>query len=195
MDAKRATALSAAALIIAVLGYTPLGQAAQRIIVPVNSVGSAQLKAGAVTGGKIRNGTLTSAKFAAGQIPAGPKGDTGAQGPKGDTGAPGAKGDPGAQGPKGDPGLANLVTRVGSKFINPGPGSEETSISCLAGERAVGGGGAFTQASVGDTLVYSAPGGASGLADTGETPTKWWVGAHNGAAISKMLRVFVICAS
>jgi hypothetical protein len=46
-------------------------------------------------GAKVKNGTLTAAKFKGGQLPAGPqgpKGDPGAQGPKGD------KGDPGAQG-------------------------------------------------------------------------------------------------
>lgn len=198
MNTKRAVALSAAALTVAVLGYTPLGQAAQRIIVPLDSVGTAQLKPGAVTGGKIKNGTLTSAKFAPGQLLTGPKGDTGPQGlqgPKGDTGAQGAKGDPGPQGPKGDSGLANLVVRTAAKTINPGAGSEELSASCQAGERAVGGGGAFDQTSVGDALVYSAPGGASGLATPGETPTKWWVGAHNGGAFAKVLRTYVICAS
>jgi hypothetical protein len=75
------------------------------------------LKANAVTGAKVKNGTLTAAKFKAGQLPAGPlgpkgdKGDPGAQGPKGDKGDPGAqglkgeKGDPGAQGLKGEQGI------------------------------------------------------------------------------------------
>jgi hypothetical protein len=108
MHAKLATALSATALLVALLGTTAIGQAAARMILPTNSVGTAQLKPSAVTGGKIKNGTLTAAKFKAGQLPAGsqgPKGDAGAQGPKGDAGAVGAKGDPGAQGPQGEQGI------------------------------------------------------------------------------------------
>jgi hypothetical protein len=61
---------------------------------PFNSVGTNQLKRGAVTNtklardavtsSKVKDGSLLKADFAAGQLP------TGAQGPKGDTGAKGA---------------------------------------------------------------------------------------------------------
>ncbi|MGB2712485.1 MAG: hypothetical protein WBC33_13335 [Conexibacter sp.] len=65
-----------------------------------NSVGSAQIKKGSVAGSdiranaitstKVKNGSLKAVDFGANQLPAGAKGDTGAQGPKGDTGAFGA---------------------------------------------------------------------------------------------------------
>ncbi len=122
MHARLVTALSATALLVALLGSTSIGQAAERMILPSNSVGTAQLKPAAVTGNKIKNGTLTAAKFKAGELSSGlqgSKGDTGAQGSKGDSGAQGdpgaqgAQGVPGVQGPKGDPGSSsNLFAEV-----------------------------------------------------------------------------------
>ena len=210
LKSKLNTILAVTAVVIAVFGSTPLGQAAARFVVPKNSVGVGQLKKDAVTGLKVKDGTLAAADFKAGQLPAGPqgpKGDAGAPGPKGDAGAPGPQGDPGAPGPKGDPGIqgqkgdkgdpgmAKTVIRTGSRFVGPGPGSEEVSVSCLPGERATGGGGEFALSNLGDAITYSAPGTANNAFPSGgETPTKWWVGAHNGAAVTKALYVFVICA-
>jgi hypothetical protein len=68
---------------------------------PRNSVGTAQLKANAVTSAKVKNGTLRRSDFARGQLPpslAGPKGATGAAGQPGGPGAPGAQGPPGFDG-------------------------------------------------------------------------------------------------
>ena len=59
------------ALLIA-LGGT--GYAAQRLVLPRNSVGTAQLKNDAVVSSKVKNGSLLSADFKAGQLPAGPRG-------------------------------------------------------------------------------------------------------------------------
>jgi hypothetical protein len=86
---KPPTALSIAALTIAVLGATPVGDAAERLVLPKNSVGSAQIKAGAVVGAKVRPGSLGAIHFKASQLPrgpAGPAGSTGPAGPKGDKG-------------------------------------------------------------------------------------------------------------
>jgi hypothetical protein len=69
------------ALIVA-LGGT--GYAAIKL--PRNSVGAKQLRANAVTSGKVRNGTLTAKDFQASALNRGPRGP---QGPKGDS-APGA---------------------------------------------------------------------------------------------------------
>lgn len=83
------------ALVVALFGTTPLGQAASRLVLPKNSVGAVQIKKSAITGAKVKNGSLTSADFKAGQLPAGPAGPQGPQGPqgaKGDTGAPGLAG-------------------------------------------------------------------------------------------------------
>ena len=63
---------------------------------PADSVGTAQLRNGAVTGVKVRDHSLTTSDLARGTITAGARGRTG---PKGDTGAPGPAGPPGPTGP------------------------------------------------------------------------------------------------
>jgi len=69
------------------------------VSLPKNSVGTKQIKSSAVTSTKVKNGSLLTKDFKAGQIP---KGATGAKGDTGATGPAGAKGDTGA---KGDPGV------------------------------------------------------------------------------------------
>jgi hypothetical protein len=62
---------------------------------PANSVGTAQLKVGSVTSGKVKDRSLKAIDFAAGQLkrgPAGPKGSQGSQGAKGDQGVQGIQG-------------------------------------------------------------------------------------------------------
>jgi len=69
-----------------------------------NTVGTAQLKNGAVTSLKVKDGSLLKKDFKAGELSStssGSAGTAGAAGPKGDTGATGAKGDTGAVGPAG----------------------------------------------------------------------------------------------
>ncbi len=103
MSNRLSTTLSVTALAVAVLGWTPLGEAAREAAFPPNSVGMTQLKANAVTSPKIRNGSvqaidiqkkaitaahvkpgsLLSSSFKAGQLPAGPKGDKGDRGERG----------------------------------------------------------------------------------------------------------------
>jgi hypothetical protein len=83
-------ALVVASLALAVaLGGT--GYAA--IALPANSVGTKQLKNGAVIAAKVKRGALRAANFAPGQIPQGSKGDRGADGLPGAAGAKGDKGD------------------------------------------------------------------------------------------------------
>jgi hypothetical protein len=89
-------ALVIACLALAVaLGGT--GYAA--IVLPANSVGTAQLRNGAVVASKVKRGSLRAAAFAPGQLK-GLKGDRGADGLPGAAGAAGQKGD---KGDKGDP--------------------------------------------------------------------------------------------
>jgi hypothetical protein len=93
--------LSIVALVIAVLGSTPVGHAAKGLILPPNSVGAAQLKPNAVTGLKVKDGSLVAADFRKGQLPAGPAGATGPAGPQGPAGPAGPQGAQGQQGPQG----------------------------------------------------------------------------------------------
>jgi hypothetical protein len=114
---------------VAVLGATPLGQAASGLVLPKNSVGAAQLKKSAVSGkklagnavsgakiaedtvtsAKVKDGSLLTADLAAGQLPAG------AKGPEGDPGLRGPTGDPGAKGPQGDRGVAGFKGQPGAQ--------------------------------------------------------------------------------
>ncbi len=94
--------MSTTALLVAVLGVTPLGEAAYNAVVPKNSVGAQQLRKGAVTNAKLRGDAVTSGKvknrslkaidFKPGQLPSGPVGPTGPKGDKGETGATGLTG-------------------------------------------------------------------------------------------------------
>jgi hypothetical protein len=78
-----ATVLAALALFVALAGTS---LATVSIVVPRNSVGTAQLKNNAVVSAKIKNGSLRRADFG-GQLLAGPRGPVGPAGPAG----PGAK--------------------------------------------------------------------------------------------------------
>lgn len=93
------------------------GSAAKPIVVPPNSVGTAQVQNDSVTRAKIahasitsvlvKDGSLQASDFAAGQLPAGPQGAAGPQGPagaKGQTGAQGSAGPQGHAGAQGPPG-------------------------------------------------------------------------------------------
>src|ERR1700709_1932150 len=69
------------------------GGAYAAIHLPKNSVGSKQIKSGAVDSSKVRNPSPLAKDFMAGQLP------TGAPGAKGDTGPQGIQGQTGPQGP------------------------------------------------------------------------------------------------
>ena len=123
-----AVALSGTALVVAVLGWTPLGEAGRRLLLPPNSVGTAQLKADAVVSSKIKNGTLRRADFNPRDLPAGPAGPPGPAGPTG------AKGD------KGDSGLSGLELTKQETGVNSNS-PKTIAAPCPAGKRAVAGGG------------------------------------------------------
>lgn len=72
---------------------------------PRNSVGSAQIKKNAVTSAKVKDRSLLAKDFKAGEIPAGAKGDTGAQGIKGEKGDRGPASSAGATATR-DPGFS-----------------------------------------------------------------------------------------
>jgi hypothetical protein len=58
-----------AALLTAILGSAPVGQAAWEQVLPRNSVGSAHIQSEAVHSGHVRNGSLQAADFRSDQLP------------------------------------------------------------------------------------------------------------------------------
>lgn len=116
-----ATVIASVALLVA-LGGT--GVAA--ISLPARSVGTAQLKTGAVTHAKlganavtttnVKNGSLLKADFKAGQVPSGP---------------PGAPGAPGAKGPTGPAGPAGSGATFAEKVVTSGSAQQTTSAAFI----------------------------------------------------------------
>jgi len=181
MGQRLPVVLSVIALVVAVLGSTPLGEAARDIVIPRNSVGAPQLKKNAVTTAKVKNRSLLAVDFKAGQVPPGPTGERGAPGPQG---PPGPKGD---SGPVGPPGIsAREVVFVGSN--NDSSSFKSAVAKCPSGKKAIGGGAGVEPAALGGPfLYYSAPDGDSAwLAAARETTV--YVASWN-------LAVFVVCAS
>ena len=185
MRTKLPLILSATALAVAVLGATPLAAIAQNVAFPRSSVGSVQLKRGAVTAAKIapdavraahvHNGSLLAADFKPGQLPQGPKGD------KGDRGEKGEKGE------KGDAGATNVVVR---RAVRQAGFLTHTTVSCNPGERAVGGGaGEIDDGTTGALTVRdSRPTPLTG------TPTGWQAAVSSTVAGLEWA-VYVICSS
>ena len=181
-----AVAVSGTALIVGVLGWTPLGEAGRRVEFPPNSVGTAQLKANAVVSSKINNGTLRRADFSPRDLPAGPPGPPGPPGPAG------AKGD---RGEKGDPGLSGLeLTKQESGVNSNSP--KTLAAPCPAGKRIIAGGGRIPTPEFISGNLATQP-----LTITESVPSEdgrsWRVRAFETASTSDtwVLEAWALCAS
>ncbi len=174
------------ALVVAVLGTTPIGEAAYNAVVPKNSVGAQQLRKGAVTSVKIRGDAVTSGKvknrslkaidFKLGQLPAG---------------AAGAKGDKGDKGDKGEAGITAVVVRRSPELTTAGPGTLSRLATCQSGEVALGGGVGRADGITSSALTVRSSLPSSNVA--GATPTAWKaVMTYQNAG--ETLVVYVVCA-
>jgi hypothetical protein len=139
--------LTYANVMVSILAFCVLGggTAFAAMQVAGNSVGTKQLKKGAVTPGKLSSAAKDTMTGATG--PEGPKGDTGPQGlpgikgetgPKGEPGAigdPGVQGDPGVKGEQGETGPSDVYSaRLTLKSITPGFGYQTVvSVALPAG--------------------------------------------------------------
>jgi hypothetical protein len=121
--------LTYANVMVSILAFCVLGggTAFAAMQVAGNSVGTKQLKKGAVTPGKLSSAAKDTMTGATG--PEGPKGDTGA---KGD---PGVQGDPGVKGEQGESGPSDVYSaRLTLKAITPGFGYQTVvSVALPAG--------------------------------------------------------------
>jgi hypothetical protein len=133
--------LTYANVMVSILAFCVLGGSTAFAAMQVagNSVGTKQLKKGAVTPGKLSSAAKDTMTGATG--PEGPKGDSGAKGETGPQGAPGITGDPGVQGDpgvKGDPGETGpsdvYSARLTLKAVTPGFGYQTVvSVALPAG--------------------------------------------------------------
>jgi hypothetical protein len=157
---------------------------------PKNSVGSKQIKKNAVSGSKVKNGSLKKGDFAAGSLPAGPQGLPGAKGDKGDQGLTGATGTFGA-----------ITVQFNEATSDLGNGAETSlDVHCPAGQIAIGGGARgdltnseLTKITASRPIISTSNSGAPG--DDG-TFTGWrgtFVNENNGAGIRP--DVWVVCAT
>jgi hypothetical protein len=185
MTQRVAVALAATALLVALLGATPVAGAVERLVLPKNAVGTAQLKPGAVTSVKVKNGSLLKADFKAGQLPAGPAGPAGPKGDKGD---------------RGEAGATNVAFRRAQTDL-AGGGIWTAVAECGPGERLIGGGGvvvnplddpAYHQPY---TLVASYPAAdGANAADAGDTPRRWIAAAEAPQGSTARIVAYAICA-
>lgn len=194
MTSRLPLILSATALLVAVLGATPVGHAADSVVRAV--VPFAQKAGSAKTAGFARyagsasavNGIKAARQPKPGQLVAlGPDGkfpsSVGEAGPAGPPGATGAKG---AAGPKGDAGTngATKVTVVTATVTTAG--NTNTTADCPAGTVATGGGWE------GGTAIISRP--VPRTYSSGETPTGWQAFLTFSAS-QQTIYVYAICAS
>jgi len=170
--------LSVTALVVAVLGSTPLGTAARNIVLPRGSVGTVQLRNNAVTGAKVKNFSLVAADFKRGQVPRGPAGPAGPTGPAGPAGAPGP------QGPAGVLGLQNVFTTGAAGST----ATRQLTAGCPAGKKAIGGGATV--------LPVNTPGVAITAGYLADENT-WVARAREitATAVNWSLNAVVICAA
>ena len=188
MSSRLSLAMSATALVVALLGSTPLGHALASQL-PSNSVGPLQIKRNAVGPAKVApnairtghvlDGSLLTADFKPGQIPQGQKGDKGEKGDKGDKGAKGDKGD------AGPPGLSERAVVSAMSGINS-ESSRLVQATCPAGKVAVGGGGVAVPVITGSNapiaVTRTSPFGPTGWIVTAQEMSafggNWWIQAH-----------------
>jgi hypothetical protein len=135
--------LSSTALVVAVLGTTPLGHAAGDAIAKV--VPYASTAGFAKNAGKLQ-GHVSSTRPRPGQIPVvGPSGKLpayiGAVGGSGAPGSPGAKGATGPAGPAGPPGASGYEQVVRDNVqVNAGDKNVSADVSCPTGKSVISGG-------------------------------------------------------
>jgi hypothetical protein len=117
---RHLTYANVAATLALFLGLGGAAYAATQL--PKNSVGTKQLRNGAVTAAKIAKKTRNQLRGSRGPAgPQGPQGKTGRQGPKGATGAKGAQGSAGKNGENGTGPAFESVSKPATPTVVTGP--------------------------------------------------------------------------
>ena len=150
---------------------------------PRNSVGTAQLKNGAVStsklaansvvSNKVKNGSLMRVDFGPGQLPVGPQGPQGQQGPVGPAG------------PAGISGLQRVDVTTPSNSVN----SKSLLVNCPSPKKAIGGGARVLGAGASKVSIVASFPDSSG--------TQWDATASevDATALSWQLQTYAVCAT
>jgi hypothetical protein len=115
------------------LGVALAGGAYAATQLPRGSVGRRQLHRNAVVSSKVKDGSLQSLDFKAGQLPLGAPGVAGPRGEEGATGPAGPNGGQGATGPHGIQGLTGATGTTGATGATGLSGSNATINGVVAG--------------------------------------------------------------
>jgi Collagen triple helix repeat (20 copies) len=178
------------------------------VTVARNSVGSAQLKAGAVTPAKLADENVTAAKvargglslddLAPGQLVDGPRGDRGPVGDRGVAGAAGsaglrgAVGDPGPVGPPGADGAPGGVGARGTEqvvlahgqFVAPPNAEGEGTAICPDGTRVLNG-----------SVILPKPDIVIGDSEPINGGLAWQVAVFSHEAFNETVQIVATCAA
>jgi hypothetical protein len=160
--------------------------------IPRNSVGTPQLRDGAVDSAKIKDGALQYEDFGFGETPAGLEGPRGPKGVRGARGPKGAKGATGAAGAAGAPGATDVRVRTATSAITAQNIPATAVAQCQTGERAVGGGVTVSNGLNIVRVVSSAP-----TAGAGEVPVDWAATAEIDAPLTgeyAFVKATAVCA-
>jgi hypothetical protein len=188
MKQRLSLAMSASALLVALLGTTPLGHAAGEVLARVPYAAKAGFASNA---GKL-NGHTSSVRPRAGQIPvlnASGKlpASIGAVGPQGAAGSAGAAGPAGPAGPAGASGYEQVVKE--DVRINAGENNAGDDVTCPSGKSVISGGYQITSNSLltggGDFIVREAEPASNQI---------WRFRAYHPTGNSGTVTLRVICA-
>jgi hypothetical protein len=186
--------LSITAVIVSVLGSTPIGEAGLELVVQRNSVGTPQLRNGAVTTPKLRNNAVTSAKvlngallpvdFRPGSLPRGATGPAGPTGPIGATGPTGLTGPRGATGPTGATGAPGLTGYqvVTASVSTPAGAFGGIQATCPSGKVPLGGG-----VNTANSTLH--------ITTTRPEGNGWGGRAYNAGAAPVVVETYAVCAT
>lgn len=173
------------ALLALFVGLGGTSVAAGKLVLPRNSVGTAQLANGAVTKRKISQRAVIALTHS--------RGLAGARGARGLQGTQGSQGLQGPAGGRGSPGT-HLIVRYGVKGV-PSPTLDSVDASCAAGEHALGGGGGNGLVdSTGDAVVRSEPLTDGARSASGSAPNGWRIVAAQQGSSGGAFEVWVLCS-
>lgn len=177
--------LSATALLVALLGSTPLGRAAESAI--EQAVPRAKRADFATNAGKL-NGHKSSLNPRRGQIPVvGSTGklpaSLGAVGPVGPKGDPGAQG---PQGPQGGPGMSGYQRVVENITVPEGNATPDFGVSCPGGRSVLAGGYRFDKDQTDALFVFESQPVSN---------STWRFKISNETGGAKSMTLFAVCAN